>query len=124
MNGSILVVDDSSLVRRQVKGALLSAGFDVIEAVDGLDALQKTTSGKISLVVCDVNMPRMSGLQFLTLLRQTERGKKVPVVILTTNADQDLVMHSQSLGAKGFILKPFKPELIVATARKLTQSEH
>jgi two-component system chemotaxis response regulator CheY len=118
-SASVMVVDDSMMVRQQLKRALVAAGFAVIEAVDGVDALQKFSQATISLIVCDVNMPRMGGLEFLENLRQDALGAKVPVVMLTTEGQAELVQRAQSLGAKGWIIKPFKPEHLVATAKKL-----
>ena len=120
MNGSILVVDDSSLVRRQVKNALVSAGFDVVEAVDGLDALQKTASGVIALVVCDVNMPRMNGLELLETVSKDPTRAKLPILMLTTEGQAEMVQRAKAAGAKGWMLKPFKAELLVMTVKKLT----
>lgn len=120
MESKVLVVDDSMMVRQQVKRALASAGFDVVEAVDGLDALEKARStSDLSFVICDVNMPRMSGLDFLEALRKEEQFKELPVVMLTTEAQADLVARSKALGARGWIIKPFKADLLVAAAKKL-----
>jgi two-component system chemotaxis response regulator CheY len=120
MNAKVLVVDDSLMVRQQVKRALVTAGFDVVEAQDGIDALEKAkATPDVALVICDVNMPRMGGLDFLEAFRQDERFKAVPVVMLTTEAQSELVARSKALGAKGWIIKPFKPELLTAAAKRL-----
>jgi len=120
MNMRVLVVDDSAMVRHHVKRALSGPEFCVVEAEDGVDALEKLAeAGDVSLVICDVNMPRMNGLDFLENLRREERWKSLAVVMLTTEAQPDLVQRGRSLGAKGWIIKPFKPELLVAAARKL-----
>jgi two-component system, chemotaxis family, chemotaxis protein CheY len=119
MNPKVLIVDDSMMVRQQVKRAL-GAGFDAFEAVDGVDALEKATAtAAVALVICDVNMPRMNGLDFLEAFRQIERFKTVPVVMLTTEAQPDLVARSRALGAKGWILKPFKADLLTAAVKQL-----
>jgi two-component system chemotaxis response regulator CheY len=121
MSAKVLVVDDSMMVRKQVGQALIGAGFSVIEATDGLDALQKlTTSPDTRLVVCDVNMPRMNGIEFLEALRKVESTANLPVVMLTTEGQPELVQRAKALGAKGWIVKPFKPDLLVAAAKKLT----
>jgi two-component system, chemotaxis family, chemotaxis protein CheY len=115
---SILVVDDSLMVRRQVTAALKGLGYTIVEAVDGLDALEKLeASPGIGLIVCDVNMPRMNGIEFLE--RLSGRGSSVPVVMLTTEGQPELMQRAKSLGAKGWLVKPFKPEFLVATANKL-----
>jgi two-component system, chemotaxis family, chemotaxis protein CheY len=115
----ILVVDDSAMVRKQVERALSSAGFIVLEAGDGADALTKLeASPETKLIVCDVNMPRMNGIEFLEHLGAA--GIVIPVVMLTTEGQAELIQRAKTLGAKGWIVKPFKPELLVAAARKLT----
>ena len=116
----VLVVDDSMMIRVQVSKILAAAGFEPIDAVDGLDALDKVKEHDVALVICDVTMPRMGGLDFLEELRKDERFKTLAAVMLTTEAQSDLVARSKSLGAKGWIIKPFKPDLLVAAARKLT----
>lgn len=118
MNPKVLVIDDSMMVRQQVKRAL-AGGFEVVEAQDGVDALEKASQGDFSLVICDVNMPRMNGLDFLAEFRKDERWKDVPAVMLTTEAQPALVQRAKELDAKGWIVKPFKPELLMAAAKKL-----
>lgn len=116
---TILVVDDSLLVRKQVGSALRTLGYTVVEAVDGLDALEKLdASPQTRLIVCDVNMPRMNGIEFLEQLvnRQTAAP---PVVMLTTEGQPELIQRARALGAKGWLVKPFKPEFLAATAKKL-----
>jgi two-component system, chemotaxis family, chemotaxis protein CheY len=121
MSTKILVVDDSMMVRQQVGKALAAAGFAIVEAIDGMDALQKLAdTPDAGLVVCDVNMPRMGGIEFLE--QAVAKGSKVPFVMLTTEGQHDMIQKARSLGAKGWIVKPFKPEILVATARKLTGS--
>jgi two-component system chemotaxis response regulator CheY len=121
MTTKILVVDDSMMVRQQVGRALTGAGFAVIEATDGADALQKlAATPEMRLVVCDVNMPRMGGIEFLEQANAT--GSKVPVVMLTTEGQPELIQRAKALGAKGWIVKPFKPELLIAAAKKLTST--
>jgi two-component system chemotaxis response regulator CheY len=121
MGKKILVVDDSATVRQQVGLALSQAGFDIIEAVDGQDGVDKITQiSDISLVICDVNMPRMSGLEMLEKVREDKKFALVPVVMLTTEGQPELVERAKKAGAKGWIVKPFKAELLVAAAKKLT----
>lgn len=117
MSTMVMVVDDSFMIRQQVGRALRDAGYEVVEAGDGQDALEKlTTHPAVALVVCDVNMPRMNGIEFLERARET---KTVPVVMLTTEGQVDMIQRARSLGAKGWITKPFKPDLLVAAAKKL-----
>jgi two-component system chemotaxis response regulator CheY len=117
MTTKVLVIDDSLMVRRQVGGSLRNLGYVVVEAIDGLDALEKLAANSdAQLIVCDVNMPRMSGIEFLEKLSTS--GSKVPVVMLTTEGEPDMIQRAKSLGAKGWLLKPFKAEFLEATAKK------
>ena len=113
-----MVIDDSTTVRRQVSSALLDAGFEVLEATDGLDGLDRLRHERVDLVLCDVNMPRLGGLAFLEGYRRHQ--SPAPVVMLTTEGEPAMVARARGLGAKGWIVKPFKTELLVAAARKLT----
>lgn len=119
-----LIVDDSMMVRMQVKRALSGAGFECIEANDGMDALEKIKIHEdVDFVVLDVNMPRMSGIEFLEALRHELPEVTPSIVMLTTEGQPELVQRARSLGVKGWIIKPFKAELLIATAIKLTQSK-
>jgi two-component system chemotaxis response regulator CheY len=115
----ILVIDDSPTVRQQVGLALSQAGFQIVEAVDGLDGIAKVDPS-IAMAICDVNMPRMNGLEMLEKLRTDERWKSLPVVMLTTEGQQQLIERAKKAGAKGWIIKPFKAELLVAAVQRLT----
>lgn len=118
MATNILIVDDSLMVRKQVGAALKALGYAVLEAVDGVDALSKLdASPDTRLIVCDVNMPNMNGLEFLEQLQA--RGSTVPVVMLTTEGQPEIIQRAKSLGAKGWLVKPFKPEFLAATAKKI-----
>jgi two-component system, chemotaxis family, chemotaxis protein CheY len=113
----VLVVDDSMLVRKQVGTALKGHGYNVVEAVDGFDALEKLAGNpETRLIVCDVNMPRMNGLEFLEQL--SSRGNAIPVVMLTTEGQPELIQKAKGLGAKGWLVKPFKPDYLAAAAKK------
>jgi two-component system chemotaxis response regulator CheY len=119
MNPKVLVVDDSQMVRAMVGKALQGAGFQTIEATDGVDAIaQLTANADTKLVVCDVNMPRMGGIEFLEAL--VSKALSVPVVMLTTEGQPELIVRAKALGARGWLVKPFKADLLVATAKKLT----
>ena len=119
MGKKVIVIDDSQTVRQQVGLALTQAGFEVIEAVDGKDGLaviQKTSDA--SMAICDVNMPRMNGLEMLEALSAS--GSKLPVLMLTTEGQPQLIERAKKCGAKGWIVKPFKADLLVAAVKKLT----
>lgn len=111
----ILIVDDSSTVRTQVVAALSGGGFDVVEASDGEDALGKMN--EVSLVICDVNMPNMDGLELLEKVRVD--APALPVLMLTTEGQVALMERAKRAGAKGWMVKPFKPNLLLAAAKKL-----
>lgn len=114
----ILVVDDSAMVRQQVSRVLRESGFLTIEAVDGADAIRLVGgTPDISLVICDVNMPNVGGIEFLGAVRK--QAPTLPVVMLTTEGQPGLIQQARTLGAKGWLIKPFKPEMLIATARKL-----
>jgi two-component system, chemotaxis family, chemotaxis protein CheY len=116
---TVMVLDDSATVRNQAGSALAAAGFEVIEAVDGLDGLAKVGAREdIVLIVCDVNMPKMSGVEFVEALAKRP-GKMPPVIMLTTEGHPQLIQRAKASGAKGWMIKPFKPELLVAAAKKL-----
>lgn len=118
MKQKVMIVDDSMVVRQQVGNTLTQAGFDVVQAVDGQDALEKLRFETVALVVCDVNMPRMNGLEFLEAV--SREGRKLSVVMLTTEGQQTMIQRAKQSGAKGWIVKPFKSELLVAAVRRLT----
>jgi two-component system chemotaxis response regulator CheY len=115
----ILVVDDSATVRQQVGMALTQAGYIVLEAGDGVEGLAVLDKGGIAMVICDVNMPRMNGLDMLEQLRRDPRHVRVPVVMLTTEGQPNLVQRAKRAGAKGWIVKPFKADLMIAAVGKL-----
>jgi two-component system chemotaxis response regulator CheY len=119
----ILIIDDSSSVRRQVAGALTTAGFEVLEASDGVDgAAQIRGQTDLALVICDVNMPRMNGLDMLDDVRGELASRCLPVVMLTTEGQPDAMARAKKSGAKGWIVKPFKEHLLLGAVRKLTSS--
>ena len=119
----ILVADDSRVMRQIVIRTLRQAGFsghDIVEAEDGVDALERAeASSPIALVIVDINMPRMNGLEFLAAFREDRRYKGVPAVILTTEAQPALVARAKSLGAQGWIIKPFDPAQLIATVHRV-----
>jgi two-component system chemotaxis response regulator CheY len=116
----VLVVDDSVTVRQQVGSSLKQAGFDIVEAEDGADGLQKLNSdATIKMVICDVNMPRMNGLEMLEAIQREGKRTSVPVVMLTTEGQTQLIERAKKAGAKGWIVKPFKAPLLVAAVQKL-----
>ena len=117
----ILVIDDSETIRQQVKQALAATGYEIIEAVDGIDGLEKLRASPTSdMALCDVNMPRMNGLDMIAEVQRT--GPKIPILMLTTEGQPSLIRRARESGAKGWIVKPFKPELLVAAVIELIES--
>ena len=117
MTKRILVVDDSACVRQQVSFALVQAGYEVVEAVDGADGLRKVLAGGIAMAICDVNMPHLDGLQLLEAAQRA--SSTVPIVMLTTEGQPAMIERAKRAGARGWIIKPFKAALLVAAVRKL-----
>ena len=114
----ILVIDDSETIRQQVKHALAATGYEVVEAVDGVDGLEKLRAiADLDMALCDVNMPRMNGLEMIAEVQRT--GPKIPILMLTTEGQPSLIKRAREAGAKGWIVKPFKAELLVAAVTKL-----
>ena len=114
----VLIIDDSEAVRRQVAQTLAPAGYDVVEASDGFEGLSVIRSALPALVLCDLNMPRMGGME---MLAELSRSQTVPImVMLTTEAQPALIRRARELGAVGWIVKPFKADLLVAAVNKLT----
>jgi two-component system chemotaxis response regulator CheY len=123
MATKILIVDDSSTVRRQVETTLAGAGYAVIEAADGAQGLSAIdTQRDIALVICDLNMPNMGGLEMLMAVKADPRNARLPIVMLTSEAKADLIQQAKRGGAKGWVVKPFKPDQLLAAVRKIIGS--
>ncbi|MFA7097292.1 MAG: response regulator [Gammaproteobacteria bacterium] len=119
MAKTILIVDDSASLRQVVAIALKGAGYDVIEAGDGQEALGKLNGQKIHLIISDVNMPNMDGITFLKQVKQHPSYKFTPVIMLTTESQEAKKQEGQAAGAKAWVVKPFKPETMLAAVAKL-----
>jgi len=119
MAKTIMIVDDSASIRQVVGIALKSAGYDVIEACDGVDALSKLTGQKIHLIITDVNMPNMDGITFVTEAKKLPQYKFTPMMMLTTEASTDKKMAGKAAGAKAWLTKPFQPPTLMAAVSKL-----
>jgi two-component system chemotaxis response regulator CheY len=121
MPKKVLVVDDSRTARQQVMNALHGSDYLLIEAVDGQDGLDKLShNADVDVVICDVNMPKMSGLEMLTEAKGDSRYSAIPFLMLTTEAQPELVQQAKEAGAKGWIIKPFKADMLLAAVRKMT----
>jgi len=119
MKTRVMTVDDSASVRMMVRYSLLGAGFEVIEAVDGLDALEKLNETDIQAMIVDVNMPRMNGIELVTKLRQVPGHQKTPVLMLTTEESRSRVEDGKAAGANGWMVKPFSPEELVNILKRV-----
>ena len=122
MAKTIMVVDDSISIRQVVGLALKQAGYDVIEGCDGRDALAKLTGQKVNLIISDVNMPNMDGISFVRELKTRPAYKFTPVLMLTTESQEDRKEQGKAAGARAWMVKPFKPEALLAAVQKLTLS--
>ncbi len=116
---TILAVDDSASMRQMVAFTLKGAGHDVVEATDGVDALSKAKGRKFDLVISDVNMPNMDGITLIRELRSLPAFKFTPILMLTTESTADKKQEGKQAGATGWIVKPFNPDQLLATIRKV-----
>ena len=119
MAATILAVDDSASMRQMVRFTLKRAGYEVIEAVDGLEALELARGKTVSLVLTDVNMPRMDGITLVRELRRLTTYKFVPMLMLTTESSSEKKVLGKQAGATGWLVKPFNPKTLLATISKV-----
>jgi len=116
---TILAVDDSASMRLMLSHTLRSAGYQVVQACDGVDALEKAPQQAIDLVITDQNMPRMDGLALTAALRSQPRWAHLPVLILTTESDPGVKDSARAVGATGWMAKPFDPARLVGVIRQV-----
>jgi two-component system, chemotaxis family, chemotaxis protein CheY len=116
---SILAVDDSASMRQMVTFTLKNAGYSVVEAVDGQDALDKTNGRDFNLVLTDQNMPRMDGISLTKKLRDMPKFKTTPILILTTESSDQMKQAGRSAGATGWLVKSFDPAKLVEVIGKV-----
>jgi two-component system chemotaxis response regulator CheY len=121
MAKTILIVDDSASMRQLVTFALKDAGYDVIAAVDGKDALGKLNGTKVDMVVTDLNMPNMDGIAFIKQFRSSPAGRFTPVVMLTTESQESRKQEGKTAGASGWIIKPFTPDKLIEVIKKFVR---
>jgi two-component system chemotaxis response regulator CheY len=119
MAKTIMIIDDSASLRQVVAIALKGAGYDVIEAADGRDALNKLTGVKINLIICDVNMPNMDGITFVKEMKALANYKFTPVIMLTTEGSEEKKFAGQAAGARAWVVKPFRPDQMLDAVSKL-----
>jgi two-component system chemotaxis response regulator CheY len=119
MAKTIMVVDDSSSMRQMVNFTLVEAGYNVVEASDGVDALGKCNSQKVDLFITDLNMPNMDGIQLTRQLRALPPYRFTPIVMLTTESQTDKKMEGKAAGATGWVIKPFQMPQLLAVVKKV-----
>lgn len=116
---TILAVDDSPSMRKMVSFTLTGAGYKVVEAVDGMDALEKAEAQHIDLVLVDQNMPRLDGIGLTRRLRDHPRFKTTPILILTTESSDQMKQAGKAAGATGWLVKPFDPNRLIEVLQKV-----
>lgn len=110
---TILIVDDSATLRQLTRAPLEGAGYRLLEAGDGIEALEVLQRETVDLILSDVNMPKMNGLEFVRTLRARARHKDIPVFFVTTESSQAMLDEGKTLGATAWIVKPFKPQVLL-----------
>jgi two-component system chemotaxis response regulator CheY len=118
---TIMTVDDSASLRQMVSVVLRGGGYAVIEAKDGLDALAQLQARELSLILTDINMPRMDGIELTRQLRAMPQHKFVPIVLLTTESHPEKKQEGKAAGATGWIVKPFTPDQLLAVVKKVVR---
>ena len=120
MPKSILIVDDAASMRGLVAITLKTAGYEVVEAADGQDALGKLSgAARFDLILTDLNMPNLDGIGFVKQLKLRPEHRFTPVIMLTTESEAQKMKQGQAAGAKAWVVKPFKPEQLLAAVSKL-----
>jgi two-component system, chemotaxis family, chemotaxis protein CheY len=118
-NIRILTIDDSKTMRDMLMLTLVDAGFDVIQAVDGKDGIDMLERENVDVVITDINMPRMDGYEVVRQLRARPEHKATPILVLTTESEAEKKNIAREAGATGWLVKPFDPERLIATVRKV-----
>ncbi|WP_232223086.1 response regulator [Desulfosarcina sp. BuS5] len=115
----IMTADDSASIRQMVSFTLKDAGYEVVEAVDGKDALNKLNGAKVNMLITDLNMPNMDGISLIKQVRAEPEFKFIPIIMLTTESQAEKKQEGKAAGATGWIVKPFKPEQLIAVIKKV-----
>ena len=119
MTNVIMTADDSASVRQMVSFTLKQASYEVIEAVDGQDALNKIEATPVNMLITDLNMPNMDGIELIKKVRAMQKNKFIPIILLTTESQATKKQEGKAAGATGWIVKPFKPEQLLAVIKKV-----
>jgi len=116
---TILTVDDSRTIRDMLKVTLAGAGYDVVQAQDGVEALERLAESRPAAIVTDINMPRMDGFELIEEVRKGPAHKGTPILVLTTESEPDRKARAKAAGATGWIVKPFNPEKLLEALRRV-----
>ena len=115
----IMTADDSASVRQMVRSTLQQYGYEVVEAVDGKDALQKLDGQRVDMLIADLNMPNLNGIALIKAVRELPACKFIPIIVLTTESQDSTKQEGKEAGATGWIVKPFKPEQLMEVVKKV-----
>ncbi len=127
MANNVLIVDDSATMREMVKRTLRMAGLDVdevYEASNGIEALARLAEHEITVILVDINMPTMNGIQLLTRMKQNQRLRHIPIVVASTEGSRERIEQMQQFGAYGYVRKPFQPEQLRDVLKPLLGVKH
>jgi two-component system chemotaxis response regulator CheY len=116
---TVMIVDEAASMRGLVAMTLKKEGYEVVEASDGRDALTKLTGKKVDLIVSDLTMPHMDGIELIKAVKAGPQSSFIPIVMLTTESQDKLKREGQQAGAKAWIGKPFKPDVLVGVVKKI-----
>lgn len=119
MSKRIMTVDDSISIRQMVGFTLAREGYEILEAVNGEDAEKKLDANDVHMMITDLNMPKMNGIELIKKVRSKPKYRYIPIVMLTTESHEDSVLEGKAAGATGWIIKPFRPEQLVGVVKKL-----
>ena len=120
MKKKVLTVDDSRTIRNMLLMTLNNAGFDTVQAEDGVEGLEVLEESVPDVIVTDINMPRLDGFGFIEGVRQNDRFRAIPILVLTTESDQEKKNRAREAGATGWIVKPFDPSKLIAAIERVT----
>ena len=113
----IMTVDDSATIRQMVALTLRDAGFEVVQAVDGRDALERLAKESVDMLITDLNMPNLDGVGLIRAVRQDPANRFIPIIMLTTESADSKKQEGKAAGASGWIVKPFKPEQLLGVVK-------
>ena len=119
VSSTIMTVDDSPSMRMLLKAALTDLGYKVLEAEDGVEALERLGGVEPDLLITDINMPRLDGFGLIEKVREQDRHRNLPILVLTTESSDEKKQRARSAGATGWIVKPFHPDKLAAAIRRV-----